>query len=232
MSRVTRSASASTVSSISRFWSSVNLSHLARRVAVKPLTEVSGDLSSWATVAISSAWLRSVRRRASVSRRATTTRWTGPVGRVRTYCAETRTSRPPGNNRFRSGCRLRMARPPYGSVSCHQRRPSRSSKGRAFSSRCPSASSAGSAVIRAAAALKQITRPCSSATTRPSGSWSGSMPRLGGTTGTGCGHVLGAPRADTHPRTPPLRRRRAPELVTLLVVGDGAAPSGGALCTG
>ena len=47
---------------------------------MKPLTEVSGERSSWATVAISSAWLRSVRRRASVSRRETTTRRTGPVG--------------------------------------------------------------------------------------------------------------------------------------------------------
>ncbi len=84
MSRVTRSASASTVSSISRFWSSVKRSHLASRVAVKPLTEVSGERSSCATVAISSAWLRSVLRRASVSRRVTTTRRTGPVGRVRT----------------------------------------------------------------------------------------------------------------------------------------------------
>ena len=40
---------------------------------MKPLTEVSGERSSWATVAISSAWLRSVRRRASVPRRETTT---------------------------------------------------------------------------------------------------------------------------------------------------------------
>ena len=72
MSRVTRLASASTVSSISRFWSSVNRSHLASRVAVKPLTEVSGERSSCATVAISSAWLRSVRRRASVPRSETT----------------------------------------------------------------------------------------------------------------------------------------------------------------
>ena len=50
ISRVTRSASASTVSSISRFWSSVNRSHLASSVAVKPLTLVSGERSSWATV--------------------------------------------------------------------------------------------------------------------------------------------------------------------------------------
>ncbi len=83
MSRVTRSASASTVSSISRFWSSVNRSHFASRVAVKPLTEVRGERSSWATVAISSAWLRSVRRRASVPRSWTTTRTTGPPGRSR-----------------------------------------------------------------------------------------------------------------------------------------------------
>lgn len=84
ISRVTRLASASTVSSISRFWSSVNRSHLASSVAVNPLTDVSGERSSWATVAISSAWLRSVRRRASVPRRQTTTRRTGPVGRSRT----------------------------------------------------------------------------------------------------------------------------------------------------
>ncbi|CAM5728052.1 hypothetical protein SBADM41S_04967 [Streptomyces badius] len=37
----------------------MNLSHLASSVAVNPLTEVSGERSSWATVAISSAWLRS-----------------------------------------------------------------------------------------------------------------------------------------------------------------------------
>lgn len=84
MRRVTRFASASTVSSISRFWSSVNRSHLASRVAVNPFTEVSGDLSSCATVAISSAWLRSVRRLASVPRRVTTRRVSGPVGWVRT----------------------------------------------------------------------------------------------------------------------------------------------------
>ena len=80
ISRVTRLASASTVSSISFFWSSVKRSHFASSVAVKPLTEVSGERSSCATVAISSAWLRSVRRRASVPRRPTTRRSSGPVG--------------------------------------------------------------------------------------------------------------------------------------------------------
>ena len=84
ISRVTRSASESTVSSISRFWSSVNRSHLLSRVAVKPLTLVSGERSSCATVAISSACARSVRRRASVPRSATTTRRTGPRAHSRT----------------------------------------------------------------------------------------------------------------------------------------------------
>src|SRR5208337_2996011 len=41
MSLVTRSASAFTVSSITRFWSSVNRPHLASSVAVKPFTLVS-----------------------------------------------------------------------------------------------------------------------------------------------------------------------------------------------
>lgn len=84
MSLVTRFASASTVSSISRFWSSVNRSHLASSVAVKPFTEVSGERSSCATVAMSSAWLRSVRRRASVPRILTTSLRTGPWGYART----------------------------------------------------------------------------------------------------------------------------------------------------
>ena len=78
ISRVTRSASASTVSSMRRFWASVNRSHLASSVAVNPLTLVSGERSSWATLATSSARLISSRSRARVSRRPTTTRRTGP----------------------------------------------------------------------------------------------------------------------------------------------------------
>ena len=69
MSRVTRSASALTVSSITRFWSSVNRVHLASSVAVKPFTLVSGDRSSWATVETRSARLRSRRTRCCVPRR-------------------------------------------------------------------------------------------------------------------------------------------------------------------
>jgi hypothetical protein len=46
MSLVTRSASAFTVSSITRFWSSVNRPHLFSSVAVKPFTLVSGERSS------------------------------------------------------------------------------------------------------------------------------------------------------------------------------------------
>ena len=46
ISRVTRSASALTVSSMVRFWSSVNRGHFASNVAVNPFTLVSGERSS------------------------------------------------------------------------------------------------------------------------------------------------------------------------------------------
>ena len=60
-----RSASALTVSSISFFWSSLSLSHLDSSVATKPLTPVSGERSSWATVATRSERSRSSRSRAA-----------------------------------------------------------------------------------------------------------------------------------------------------------------------
>ena len=49
------------------------------RVAVKPFTLVSGERSSCATVAMRSAWRRSTRARAEVSRSPITTRPTGPL---------------------------------------------------------------------------------------------------------------------------------------------------------
>ena len=73
MSLVTRSASLLTVSSMTRFCSSVKRSHLASMVAVKPLTLVSGERSSWATVETRSARLRSSRARAPPSRRVIVT---------------------------------------------------------------------------------------------------------------------------------------------------------------
>ena len=85
MSLVTRSASALTVSSMTRFWSSVNRCHLASRVAVKPLTLVSGERSSCATVETRSARLRSSRARCSAPRRLITRRRTrrGAIGSCR-----------------------------------------------------------------------------------------------------------------------------------------------------
>ena len=61
ISRDTRSASVSIVSIMNRFCSSVNFSHPRSRVAEKPLTEVSGERSSWAIVEISAAWSCSAR---------------------------------------------------------------------------------------------------------------------------------------------------------------------------
>ena len=83
ISRVTRSASALTVSSITRFWSSVNRVHLASSVAVKPLTLVSGERSSWATVETRSARLRSSRARCCAPRSVTTM----PLHRARLHRA-------------------------------------------------------------------------------------------------------------------------------------------------
>src|SRR5690606_21210570 len=143
-----------------------------------------------------------------------------------------------------------MARPPYGSVSCHQCRPSRSCKGSTLSMRRPRACSAGRATMRTAARLKQMTRPCSSATTSPSGSWSGSMPSSARSPGRGAGGraarcapgallvptLIPVPHLSELPRGAPCSGPaeslgRVPGLVSLLVHGDGAAPSGGALCT-
>ena len=84
ISRVTRSASALTVSSMTRFWSSLNRDHLASSVAVKPLTDVSGARSSCATVETSSARLRSSRARCCAPRRVITRRRTGPERSSRT----------------------------------------------------------------------------------------------------------------------------------------------------
>ncbi len=82
-SLVTRSASASMVSMMSRFCSSVNRSQRRSKVEEKPLTEVSGERNSCASVDSSAAWSRSARWRATAPRRATTTRSTGSLGAER-----------------------------------------------------------------------------------------------------------------------------------------------------
>ena len=179
ISRVTRSASASTVSSISRFWSSVNRSHLASSVAVKPLTEVSGERSSWATVAISSAWLRSVRRAGlGVAQRDRRRRRTGPgrAGRARSA----RRRAPPGRRAAadcaRAGRRGWRARR-RGRSAVHQRRPFEvlQRQGTSRSGR-PRASAVGDAGDPGGGGVEADHPAVSSATTSPSGRSSGSMP--------------------------------------------------------
>ena len=111
MSRVTRSASASIVSIIRRFWSSVKRSQRRSRVEENPLTEVSGERSSWATVEMRAAWLASARRRCSASRSTTTTRFTGWLRPGRRYLAVTRASRPLASISSFSRCPVRVRRP-------------------------------------------------------------------------------------------------------------------------
>ena len=125
ISRVTRSASASIVSSISRFWSSVNRSHRRSRVEEKPFTEVSGERSSWATVEMTAAFSASARRRYIASRIEDV----DPVDRLvapgRRYFAVTSTSRPllRSISSF-SRWPVRIRSPPHGLVTSHQDVPS------------------------------------------------------------------------------------------------------------
>ena len=131
MSRVTRSASAFTVSSMIFFCSSVNLSHLASSVAVNPLTLVSGERSSWATVETRSARLRSARSRASVSRKATTSRTNLPPSR--TYRQVASTSRSPAgraSTRRCSGLRVTPGIARSRALAAHQSWPRSSDKPR------------------------------------------------------------------------------------------------------
>ncbi len=91
-SRVIRSVSASMVSSMRRFWSSENRSQRRSSVDVKPLTLVSGDRSSCATVEMSAEVFCSARRRALASRSVMITCCTGPRGTWRTSDAVRKTS--------------------------------------------------------------------------------------------------------------------------------------------
>ena len=107
ISRVSRSASTLTVSSIIFFWSSLSLSHLDSSVATKPLTPVSGERSSWATVATRSERSRSSRSRARAERIDTATRDTGCLGLSRRMRAVMSTSVP--SERYQA-CSVRWVR--------------------------------------------------------------------------------------------------------------------------
>jgi hypothetical protein len=111
ISRVSRSASTFTVSSIIFFWASLSLSHFDSNVDTKPLTPVSGERSSWATVATRSERSRSRRSRARAERNETATCRTGRCGASRTMRAVTRSSVPSERYHACSLRRRRVARP-------------------------------------------------------------------------------------------------------------------------
>ena len=94
ISRASRSASALTVSSISLRWSSLSLSQRLSSAWTKPLTPVSGERSSWATVATRSDRSRSSRARPRPLRSPTAMPTTGPSGSLRTSLAVVSTSSP------------------------------------------------------------------------------------------------------------------------------------------
>ena len=82
ISRASRSASALTVVSISLRWSSLSLSQRLSSACTKPFTPVSGERSSWATVATRSERSRSRRARPRPLRRPTAMPTTGASGLV------------------------------------------------------------------------------------------------------------------------------------------------------
>ena len=208
ISRVTRSASASMVSIISRFWSSVKRSHRRSSVEEKPFTDVSGDRSSWATVEMTAAFSASARRRYAASRIRMLTRLTGWLRPGRRYFAVTRTSRPllRSMSSF-SRWPVRIRSPPQGSVTAHQDVPSLSCRSTASRMSAPTSSSRDRPRMRVARRLRKRIRPSPSAATRPSGISSAAMPADSLSISMPGREVHGA---DLNGCVPPQRRRGTP----------------------
>ena len=169
ISRASRSLSAETVSSISFFWSSLSLSHRFSSAVTKPFTPVSGERSSWATVATRSERSRSSRARPRPDRSVIATRSTGCASEGRCSLAETSTSVPSGSSQVCSGTAVRVARPSYGELRPTQPLPSWSVSARTNSSGWPTGLPSTPS-IRTASAEISSTRPRPSAMTTPSGS--------------------------------------------------------------
>jgi hypothetical protein len=109
ISRLNRSASEWTVVSISFFWSSLSLSQRLISAWTKPLTPVSGERSSWATVATRSDRSRSSRARPRPERSVTAI-WV--ISRPSRWMrAATSTSLPSGRSQDCSGTPVRVCSP-------------------------------------------------------------------------------------------------------------------------
>ena len=111
ISRLSRSASAWTVVSISSFCSSLSRVQRLSMAWTKPFTPVSGDRSSWATAATRSDRSRSRRARPRPERTETATPVGGPSGSSRRIRAVTRHSLPSGSTHDCSGTPVRVLRP-------------------------------------------------------------------------------------------------------------------------
>ena len=111
MRRLSRSESEWTVVSISFFCSSLSLSHRFSIACTKPLTPVSGERSSWATVATRSERSRSRRARPRPERMLIATRSTGRSVAGRWMRAATSTSLPSGRVQDCSGTPVRVVSP-------------------------------------------------------------------------------------------------------------------------
>ena len=124
ISRLSRSASAWTVVSISSFCSSLRRVQRLSIAWTKPFTPVSGDRSSWATAATRSDRSRSRRARPRPERTETATAVGGPSGSSRRIRAVTRHSLPSGSTHDCSGTPVRVLGPWNGALYSSHVRPS------------------------------------------------------------------------------------------------------------
>ena len=184
ISRLSRSASAWTVVSMSSFCSSLSRVQRLSIAWTKPLTPVSGDRSSWATAATRSDRSRSRRARPRPERTDMATPVGGPSGRSRRIRAVTRHSLPSGSTQDCSGTPVRVRGPSNGKLCSTHVRPSLSVSEKASVNCLPTTACRSTPKSRSAARLTSTTEPSRSKMTTPSARTSTASPDSHPTSGT------------------------------------------------
>ena len=182
ISRLSRSASAWTVVSMSSFCSSLSRVQRLSIACTKPLTPVSGERSSWATAATRSERSRSRRARPRPERTDTATPIAGPSGASRWIRAVTRHSLPSGSTHDCSGTPVRVRGPSYGALYSSQVRPSLLVSEKTSTNCAPTTFERSTPKSCSAARLTSTTVPSRSKMTTPSARASTASPESHATT--------------------------------------------------
>ena len=186
ISRLSRSASAWTVVSISSFCSSLRRVQRLSIAWTKPFTPVSGDRSSWATAATRSDRSRSRRARPRPERTETATPVGGPSGSSRMIRAVTRHSLPSGSTHDCSGTPVRVLGPSNGALYSSHVRPSLLVSENTSTNCAPTTFERSTPNSCSAARLTSTTVSLRSKMTTPSARTSTASPLSHSTTGTLC----------------------------------------------